>query len=339
VLARFGALLLLIAFFYPSPALAGRLDDIRARGFLGCGVYPGVTGFATVDRQGNYSGFDIDLCRGVAAAIFGRGDRVRFTVVETAEALKQLPEVDLVVRRLTWTASREGSLGLMFGPITFFDGQGFLVPKALGIGAARDLAGRRVCVDDGAQWGETWPANLQHFAHENGLAIEVVVTAGREESAKHLLSGECQAYSADQSLLGAARAGLPHPDEYAVLPEQISKEPLAPLVRQGDDPFFQVVRWTIFALIDAEELGITAANAEEMRVTGGPDAHRLLGDPPGIGRSLGLGDSWAFDAIRAVGNYGEMFDRSLGAKSPIKLDRGRNALWTKGGLMYAPPVR
>ncbi len=338
---RGGAALVFAAtIWHAAPAAAGRLADIEHRGVLVCGVYPGVAGFASVDARGNYSGFDIDICRAVAAAIFGRPDKVRFIVTADLGALTRSPEIDMVARRLTWTLSREAPAsetppGFMFGPITFFDGQTFLAPKSLGLTSVSSLAGRKVCVED----GEGWAGNLARFSRANGLGLQLVVAASRSDGEKRLFSGQCEAWSADESMLGAIRADAPRPEDYAILPWQFTKEPLAPLLRQGDDQFFQIVRWTVFALIDAEELGITAANADRMRSGGDPDQRRLLGAEPGIGRPLGLGDDWAFNVIRAVGNYGEIFARDIGSGNRIKLDRGLNALWTRGGLMYAPPVR
>ena len=317
------------------PAWAGRLEQVEARGYLICGVYPGVAGFATVSKDGRYSGFDVDICRAVAAAIFGAPDKVKFIPAPGVAVFKRVPEPDLVVRRLTWTLTREEPLGLMFGPIVYYDGQGFLVPRASEVANAKQLAGKRVCVDA----GEDWLANLMRYSRANSLNLAPVVVASRAEGERAFFDGRCDAYSADKTMLGAIRAAAPNAADYAILSEQISKEPLAPLVRAGDDRFFQVVRWTIFALIDAEELGVTSENIKEMRESSNPDIRALLGVVPGNGKALGLSENWAADAIRAVGNYAEMFARNVGEGSEVGLDRGLNRLWRDGGLIYAPPAR
>jgi len=315
-------------------AHAGRLEQIKARGYLGCGVYPGVAGFATV-KDGRYSGFDTDICRAVAAAIFGTPEKIKFTEVATVDAFRKNAAVDMAVRRLTWTLTRETPLGLMFGPIVYYDGQGFLVPKSAGIASARQLAGKRICVDP----GEGWAGNLGRYSTANQLALNSVLVPSRAAGEERLFGGQCDAYSADKTMLGAIRSDAARPQDYAILPEQISKEPLAPLVRQGDDRFFQVVRWTVFALIEAEELGVTSQNIEEKRSSSDPDTRSLIGVAPGNGKALGLSEHWAADAISAVGNYGELFERNIGSASGIGLERGLNKLWTNGGLMYAPPLR
>lgn len=317
-----------------ATAQAGRLEQIKARGYLGCGVYPGVAGFATV-KDGRYSGFDTDICRAVAAAIFGTPDKIKFTEVATVDAFRKNASVDMAVRRLTWTLSRETPLGLMFGPIVYYDGQGFLVPKSAGITNARQLTGKRICVDP----GEGWDGNLRRYSTANQLDLKSVLAPNRAAGEERLFGGQCDAYSADKTMLGAIRANAPKPQDYVILPEQISKEPLAPLVRQGDDRFFEVVRWTVFALVEAEELSVTHNNIDEKRNSSDPDTRALLGVNPGNGRALGLSEHWALDAIAAVGNYGELFERNVGAASGIGLERGLNNLWTNGGLMYAPPLR
>jgi len=317
-----------------ATAQAGQLEQIKARGYLGCGVYPGVAGFATV-KDGRYNGFDTDICRAVAAAIFGTPDKIKFTEVATVDAFRKNASVDMAVRRLTWTLSRETPLGLMFGPIVYYDGQGFLVPKSAGITNARQLTGKRICVDP----GEGWDGNLRRYSTANQLDLKSVLAPNRAAGEERLFGGQCDAYSADKTMLGAIRANAPKPQDYVILPEQISKEPLAPLVRQGDDRFFEVVRWTVFALVEAEELSVTHNNIDEKRNSADPDTRALLGVNPGNGRALGLSEHWALDAIAAVGNYGELFERNVGAASGIGLERGLNNLWTNGGLMYAPPLR
>jgi len=312
-----------------------RLADVRARGYLTCGINPEVPGFAADDGKGGYAGFDVDLCRALSAAIFGAADRVAFVKVSTLQQFLQSPGIDVVVRRLTWTLTREAANGLLFGPITFYDGQGFLVPRSLGARSVRDLAGKTVCVEP----GEGADATLARFSQASGLGIRALIIADHAEAARAFFKGRCAGYSADRTMLAAVRSEVPDRDAYEVLPDQISKEPLAPLVRQGDDRFFEVVRWTIFAMIEAEELGVSSANAEAMLKSRNPDVRHLLGAVPGNGKALGLDEGWALSIVRSVGNYGEVFERNLGAGSAIGLERGLNRLWTDGGLIYAPPVR
>jgi len=328
------AFVVLVAICLAPQAQAGRLEQIKARGYLGCGVFPGVAGFATV-KDGHYSGFDTDICRAVAAAIFGTPDKIKFTEVATVDNFRKAGAVDMAVRRLTWTLTRESPLGLMFGPIVYYDGQGFLVPKSAGITSAKQLAGKRICVDP----GEGWDGNLRRYSASNQLDLKSVLAPSRAAGEERLFGGQCDAYSADKTMLGAIRADAASPQDYAILPEQISKEPLAPLVRQGDDRFFEIVRWTVFALVEAEELGVTSKNIEEKRGSTDPDIRYLLGVTPSNGKALGLSEYWAADAIAAVGNYGELFERNVGAASGIGLERDLNRLWTNGGLMYAPPLR
>ncbi len=335
-MTRFGAVCLLIiaALCCAHHAEAGRLEQIKARGYLGCGVFSGIAGFATV-KDGRYGGFDTDICRAVAAAIFGTADKIKFTEVANVDTFRKTPALDMVVRRLTWTLSRESPLGLMFGPIIYHDGQGFLVPKSSGATSGMQLRGKRICVDQ----GEGWDGNLRRYSQANGLDLTSILVPNRAAGEERFFAGHCDAYSADKTMLGAIRADAPEPHDFDILPEQISQEPLAPLVRQGDDKFFEVVRWTIFALIKAEELGVTSRNIDEKSESSDPDTRYLLGVIAGNGKALGLSEHWAADAIAAVGNYGELFDRNVGSASAIGLDRGLNRLWTDGGLMYAPQLR
>lgn len=308
---------------------------VRARGHLVCGVASGVTGFATRDAAGHYSGFDIDICRSVAAAIFGDPDQVRFVEVTTIGSFLESSEIDFVIRRLTWTLSREANQSVMFGPIIFHDGEGFLVPAGAPIATARDLDGKRVCVDA----GEDWAGALNRYTRSSGLNIEAVVVQDRKAGEAQFFSGRCQAYAADLSMLGAIRADAENPKAYRYLPDLITKEPLAPLLRQGEDAFFQVVRWSIFALIDAEELAITSKTVGALRSSDDPDIAGLIGREAKSGPALGLSKDWAFDIIATLGNYREIFERNLGPKTAIEMPRGRNDIWTHGGLMYAPPAR
>ena len=312
---------------------AGRLEVIRQRGFLACGVSPGVSGFSEIDNQGRYTGFDIDMCRALAAAIFGTPEKVRFVRAESVQDFIKSNQIDVVSRRLTWSLTREG-LGLLFGPITFYDGQGFLLPKRIRVSNARQLAGKKICVAPGT----LSEFNVGFYFRTNQLDLKkVFVTV--EELANAFNAGRCDAYTADVSELGAMRSKLPSPNEYQILSEQISKEPLAQVVRSDDVPFFDILRWTVFAIINAEELGINSRNVDDMLKSTNPDVQRLLGVTAGNGRSLGLDEKWAYQVIKTLGNYGEIFARTVGDRSAIKLDRGFNRLWTDGGLIYAPPLR
>jgi len=315
-----------------------RLTKIQRRGHLTCGVDPVVAGFAEVDKDGHYRGLDVDVCRAVAAAIFGSSDKIAFVKVQSVTDFLGNADIDIVSRRLTWELRREQPLGLLFGPITFYDGQGFLVSKRLGVRSARQLAGQDICVAGGT----FFELNLGAFFETNRLALEKTVLESEyafDEIADRLTKGTCRVYTADVSQLGAIRSRLSRPADFDILREHISREPLAPLVRADDPQFFTIVRWTIVALVNAEELGVTAANVDAMLKSTNADIQRLLGVLPGNGKALGLSESWARDAIKALGNYGEMFDRNVGRNSPIKLDRGLNNLSTAGGLMYAPPLR
>jgi general L-amino acid transport system substrate-binding protein len=336
---RIPALVTLILCLTTTAALAGpRLDLIRKRGFLTCGIEAAVAGFAEVDPQGRYHGFDVDVCRAVAAAIFGTAEKTRFIQVSSVAEFLKNDQIDVVSRRLSWELRREGSLPILFGPITFYDGQGFLVARSANASSSRQLAGIPLCVAGGTNFEFTVGSHFQ--AHKLPLRKVVLESASDFASiARALASDRCRAYTADISELGDIRARLPRPAEFTILPEQISREPLAPLVRQDDPEFFVVLRWTIFALINAEELGVTSANLDAMRQSDNVDIQRLLGVVPGNGKALGLSESWAYDAIRAVGNYGEMFEKHIGRGSMIKLDRGLNRLAKDGGLLYAPPLR
>jgi general L-amino acid transport system substrate-binding protein len=311
-----------------------RLQRVRARGFLVCGVSAGVAGFATVDAQGRYNGFDVDICRAVSAAIFGSDQKVRFVETATLEQVVASNDVDIVSRRLTWSLRREG-LGLLFGPVMFYDGQGFLVPRQGPIRSVRQLSNQPICVVPG---GEN-EFNLSTYFKLNNLVLKKVLLRSLEQAAAELSARHCAAFSADISELGSVRSTMRDGKQFDILPEQISKEPLAQVVRQGDDQFFNLLRWTVFAMIGAEELGVTSANVDEMTKSSDPDIKRLLGVIAGNGQSLGLDEKWAYYVIKAVGNYGEAFERNVGARSAIGLERGLNRLSTDGGLMYAPSLR
>jgi general L-amino acid transport system substrate-binding protein len=337
--AALGALVSACLGLAVAAAPLGRVPRIRQRGALVCGVSPGVAGFAQVDDQGRYRGFDVDICRALSAAIFGTPDRVRYEQASSVEQFLLAPDIDVVSRRLTWSLQREG-MGLLFGPVIFYDGQGFLVPTRLRVQAVRQLSNLGICVVAGG----LSESSLTRYFRSRHLALRKILirsTArlGGEFLDAEFSAGRCDAFTADLSELGSLRSSMRKPDDFRILDEQISKEPLAQLVRQSDADLFNVLRWTIFAMISAEELGVTAANVSEMAKGTDPDVKRLLGATPGNGQALGLDEAWAANVIKAVGNYGETFDRNVGARSPIKLPRGLNRLWTAGGLMFAPPLR
>jgi general L-amino acid transport system substrate-binding protein len=323
--------------FLAAAARADTLDETRRRGFLVCGVNTGLAGFGLPDDHGAWRGFDIDYCRAVAAAIFDDPDKVKFIPLSGKDRFTALQsgEVDVLSRNTTWTQSREAGQGLLFAGIDYYDGQGFLVRRSLNVGSLPKLDGASIC----AQQGTTTELNLADYFRSHGLKAETVVFSSGDEALKAYEAGRCDAYTTDGSALYAQRLKLAHPDDHVVLPETISKEPFGPVVRQGDDRWFNLVKWTHFALIDAEELGVTSQNVAAMRQSDNPEIRRLLGVEGDYGAGLGLTQDWAARIVRAVGNYGEIFERNLGAGSPLKIPRGLNALWLKGGLQYAPPVR
>lgn len=320
----------------PSPTLAA----VRERGVLVCGVHPGLPGFAFPDARGQWRGFDVDICRAVAAAVLGDAGKVRFVTIDAKDRFGALKagRIDVLSRNTSLTLSRDAGLGLTFPATTYYDGQGFLVPRALGLTSAEELGGARICV----QAGTASENNLSDFFRARGLAYRPVVAAS-EENARRLYESEgCDAFSADISALAASRSVLTNPGAHEILPNVISKEPLGPVVRQDDPAWADIVAWTVHALVLAEELGLSSRTVEQARETAtDPETRRLLGVDDDLGALLGLSPDWAFQAIRQVGAYHELFRRDLGADSALKLDRGLNALWTapKPGLMYAPPVR
>jgi general L-amino acid transport system substrate-binding protein len=315
-------------------ASSSRLSRIRQRGFLVCGVFPGIAGFAQVDRNGRYTGFDIDVCRAVAAAIAGSADRIRYEPVATLDLLKRSSEIDLVSRRLTWSLQREG-MGVLFGPITFYDGQGFLVASRLRVDGAAGLAGVPICV---AENSEHDVSRVAYFRRQR-ISLDRVGVADGAAAGRALVEGRCQAFSADVSELASVRSAMVDPLAFRILADRITSEPLAQLVRREDVDLFNVLRWTVFAMITAEELGVTSANVGEMAQSENPDVGRLLGTIPGNGAALGLDEAWARRVIADVGNYAEVFDRNLGMSTPIGMERGPNALWSSGGLLFAPPLK
>ena len=321
-----------------SPAKAdGTIDIIKKRGQLVCGVNTGNPGFAQPDSKGTYTGFEVDQCRAVAAAITGKADNVKYVPLTSQNRFTALQsgEVDMLARSATWSLTRESTLNLAFPVVTFYDGQAFMVSKKLGVKSAKELKGATVC----ALTGSTSELNLADFSRANHLDIKPVSYDSLDGARDAFLGGRCDAYTTDMSGLAATRAAITNADDYVILPEVISKEPISVAVRQDDPAFLHAVRWTMYAMIEAEELGITAATVDQHMKDENPETKRLLGATPGLGTSMGLTDSWAADAIRQVGNYGESFERNVGAKTPLKLERGLNDLWTKGGLVYAPPFR
>jgi general L-amino acid transport system substrate-binding protein len=336
--ASFVLTAILVLLTASSLQAASRLEQIRARGSVTCGVEPIVPGFAEIDPQGRYRGLDVDVCRALAAAIFGTPDKVRFVQALAAAEFVRNDDIDVVARRLTWELRREAPLGLLFGPITFYDGQGFLVSKTLRVRTPSQLAGTDICVAGGTVFELN--LNVYFAAHSRTLKKTILESPGKfDQIAAELTSGRCRVYTADVSELGAIRYKTGKPEQFDILSEQISKEPLAPLVRADDPQFFTILRWTFFALVRAEELGITSKNVDDMRKSPSEEVQRLLGVIAGNGEALGLRESWAYDTIKAMGNYGEMFDRNVGRASAIKLDRGLNKLSSSGGLMFAPPLR
>ena len=314
------------------------LEDVREKGFVQCGVSQGVPGFSNADDAGNWSGIDVDVCRAVAAAIFGDDRMVRFTPLSNKQRFTALSsgEIDILSRNTTWTMTRDTQLGLNFAGVNYYDGQGMMVPKSLGVTSALELDGANICTATGT----TTELNITDFFRANNMSFNLVAFEKSDEVVAAYDAGRCDVYTTDRSGLAAQRTKLTNPDAHVVLPEIISKEPLGPVVRQGDDQWFNIVRWTLNALINAEELGITKANARSRRSgTESPAIKRLLGAEGKFGEELGLSNDWALDAIEAVGNYGESYELNVGPNTPLKLDRGVNALWTNGGILYAASVR
>ena len=318
-------------------AFAGaRVDAIKARGELICGVNTGLGGFSIADSTGKWVGLDVDICRAVAASLLGDGNKVKFVPLNAQQRFTavQSGEVDLLSRNTTWTLTRDTQLGLNFAATTYYDGQGFMVPKSLNVTSAKQLAGASVCV----QPGTTTELNLADYFRANNIQYKPVVIENLAEVNAAFFAGRCDALTTDASGLASVRKNdAKNPDDYVILPEIISKEPLGPAVAQGDEQWTDIVKWTVFALLEAEEYGITQANVEEMAKTStNPNIKRVLGATPGMGKAIGLDEDWVVKAVKAVGNYGEVWTRNI---APLGLPRGVNNLWNKGGLMYAPPIR
>lgn len=318
-------------------ASAATLDDVKARGALKCGTNTGLAGFAAPDAAGKWEGFDVAVCRALAAAVLGDPDKVEFTPTtgETRFTALTSGEIDVLIRNSTWTFTRDVDLKLDFVGVNYYDGQGFMVSKDLGVTSAVELDGATVCI----QTGTTTELNLADFFRSNKITYQPVPIQSESEASQQFLSGACDAYTTDASGLAASRATYENPANYIILPEIISKEPLGPVVRHGDNQWADIVRWTLFALFSAEELGVTQANVEEMKTSDNPDVKRLLGVEGDLGAQFGLDAQWAARAIAARGNYGEIFATNIGEGTTSNIARGLNAQWTDGGLIYSPPFR
>ncbi|APE30734.1 amino acid ABC transporter substrate-binding protein [Halomonas aestuarii] len=320
-----------------ASASAATLDEVKERGQVVCGVSTGLPGFSTPDDQGNWEGLDVDVCRGVAAAVFGDASKIQFVPLNAKERFTALQsgEVDLLSRNTTWTATRDTTLGVNFTGTSFYDGQGFLVKKSLGVDNAKQLNGAAFCV----QSGTTTELNLADYFQAHDMTFQPVVFDTSDQTVRGFESGRCDVLTSDTSQLNALRIKLADPSGAKVLPQVISKEPLGPAVRQGDDQWFNVVKWSLFAMINAEEMGITSENVDEMKNSDKPGVARFMGQDADFGEAMGLPDDWAYSIISEVGNYAEVFEHNVGMDSPLEIERGINALWTDGGIMYAPPIR
>ena len=323
--------------FAAFSADAQTLTTVKTRGVLNCGSNPGLAGFGLPDAQGNWTGLDVDLCRAIAAAIFDDPTKVKFVPLTAKDRFTALQsgEVDVLVRNTTWTSSRDTSLGLNFTGVDYYDGQGFMVRKALKVNSALELSDAAVCV----QQGTTTELNLADYFRANKMKLKTVTFATADESVKAYDAGRCDAFTTDASALYAERLRLANPNDHVVLPEIISKEPLGPAVRHGDDQWFDIIKWVLFAMIIAEEQGLTQKNISEALGSDNPEIKKFVGTEGNYGEQLGLTKDWAVRIVKHVGNYGEIFERNVGQGSPLKIQRGLNALWTKGGIQYAPPIR
>lgn len=314
------------------------LDAVKKKGFIQCGVSTGLPGFSSADDKGKFTGIDVDMCRAVSAAIFGDADKVKYSPLTAKERFTALQsgEIDMLLRNTTWTYTRDTSLGLNFTGVNYYDGQGFLVNKNLGVKSALEMDGASFCI----QAGTTTELNLADYFRSNKMNYTPITFDTSDQTIKAFEAGRCDALTSDQSQLYALRIKLNDPKSAIVLPEVISKEPLGPVVRQGDDEWFNIVKWSLFAMVNAEELGVTSANVDEVKgSTTDPNIRRLLGLEGVKGEWMGLPDDWGYNIVKLVGNYGEVFERNVGQGSPLGISRGLNALWSKGGIQYAPPVR
>jgi general L-amino acid transport system substrate-binding protein len=322
---------------FVGTAQAGLLDDVKAKGFIQCGVNTGLTGFSAPNDQGKWEGFDVDFCRAISAAVFGDPDKVKYTPLTSKERFTavQSGEVDVLSRNTTWTFTRDVNLGLEFIGVNYYDGQGFMIRKNMGIKSAKELDGASVCI----QTGTTTELNLADYFRTHNMKFTSVVFEKADEIRTAYDAGRCDVYTTDRSGLAAQRSLLKAPDEHLVLPEVISKEPLGPVIRHGQSEWGDVARWSLYALIVGEELGLTSANVDSMKTSTNPEILRFLGVKGELGTQLGVSNDWAYNIIKQVGNYSEIYERHVGIDTPLKLERGINALWTAGGLMYAPPFR
>ncbi len=313
------------------------LSAVKGKGFVQCGVNTGLPGFSNADEKGNWTGIDVDVCRALAAAVFGDAGKVRFTPLTAKERLTALQsgEIDILSRNTTWTLTRDSSLGIHFTGVTYYDGQGFMVSKDLGVTSARELDGAAVCI----LAGTTTELNLADYFRTHKMKYEPVVFDTGDQTVKGFEAGRCDVLTSDQSQLYGLRIKLAKPENAVVLPEVISKEPLGPVVRQGDDEWFNIVKWTLFAMLNAEELAVSSRNVDAMKTSSIPEIRRLLGIEGIKGEGLKLSADWAYQIIRQVGNYAEVFERNVGQGSALKIRRGLNALWKDGGIQYAPPIR
>jgi general L-amino acid transport system substrate-binding protein len=334
---RMISILALAVIFAAQSASAQTLKTVKDRGMLNCGSNGTLAGFGLPDAQGKWTGLDVDFCRAVAAAIFNDASKVKFVPLSAKDRFTALQsgEVDVLARNTTWTSSRDSSLGLNFAGVDYYDGQGFMVRKALKVNSALELNGASVCV----QQGTTTELNLSDFFRAHNMQVKTVTFATANEAVKAYDAGRCDAYTTDASGLYAERLRLANATDHIVLPEIISKEPLGPAVRHGDDQWFDIVKWTLYAMINAEELNITSKNIDEMTKSTNPDVKRFVGTEGNYGEQLGLTKEWAVGIIKLVGNYGEVFEANVGQGSPLKIERGLNKLWSKGGIQYAPPIR
>ncbi len=329
---------LMLALVIPAGfAAAGTLDEVKAKGFISVGVNEGLFGFSKPDEKGEWRGLDVDTARAISSAIFGAPDKLKFVplTAKTRFTALQSGEIDVLTRNCTQTLTRETALGLNFAHVNYYDGQGFLIPKKLGVKSAKELDGATVCVLPGT----TTELNVADYFRSHNMKMKPVVIESTPELAKAFFAGRCDVLTSDASQLASTRAVAPNPSDYAILPDIISKEPLAPAVRHGDDQWYDIVNFSVLALIDAEELGITSKNVDQMLNSNDPKIQRFLGVNPGNGQAIGLDEKWAYNIIKQVGNYGEVFDRNVGPSTPLALERGLNDLWTRGGLMYSPPFK
>ncbi len=316
---------------------AGTLDEVKAKGYISVGVNEGLFGFSRPDEKGEWRGLDVDTARAISVAVFGMPDKLKFVplTAKTRFTALQSGEIDVLTRNATRTLGRETALGLAFAQVNYYDGQGFLVPKKLGLKSAMELDGATVCVLPGT----TTELNVADYFRANGMKMKPVVIESTPELAAAFFAGRCDVLTSDASQLASTRTIAPKPDDYEILPEIISKEPLCPAVRHGDDQWYDIVNFSVLAMIAAEELGVTSENVDAMLKSKDPKIQRFLGVSPGNGKALGLDENWAYKIVKSVGNYGEVFERNVGVNTPLNIERGLNALWTEGGLMYAPPFK